>query len=69
MNTAAIIAALLPIIAQYTPQLIADVANLIKGNPQGQAETDDAYIARIGALIDANTTQVKAEDAAIQADD
>lgn len=68
MNTAALIAALLPIIAEYTPQLIADIANLIKGNPQGQAETDAAYITRIGGIIDANATKVATEDAAIQAD-
>lgn len=66
MGTAAIIAALLPIFAQAAPQLIADIANLIKGNPQAQGETDAAYIARIDAQIATTAGQVAAEDAAIQ---
>lgn len=66
--TSTLIALLLPIIAEYTPQLIADIANLIKGNPQAQGEADADYIARIGAQIDINTATVQAEDAAIQSD-
>lgn len=66
MSTAAIIAALLPIFAQAAPQLIADIAALIKGNPQTQGETDAAYIARIDAQIVTTDAAVQAGDAEIQ---
>lgn len=65
---AALIALLLPIIAQFTPELVADISSLIKGNPQAQGETDADYITRIGASIDANAAKVASEDAAIQAE-
>lgn len=64
-----IIAALLPVFAQFAPSLISDAVALIKGNPQAQGEADDAYITRLSGMIDANAAKVIAEDAVIQADD
>jgi hypothetical protein len=66
MDYTQIIVALLPIFAQAAPQLVADIAKLIHGNPQAQDESDAAYIARIGAMVDQNVTDVKAADAEIQ---
>lgn len=66
MNTTQIIAALLPIFAQAAPKLIGDIVELIKGNPQAQGETDDAYIARINAQIANNTSIIEQEDKQIQ---
>lgn len=66
MNTKALIAILLPIIAQATPQLVKDVVDLIHGNPQQQGETDAAYIDRIGGMIDTNTAKVIAGDQQVQ---
>lgn len=66
MNTSQLIALLLPVLVQVTPQLVTDVANLIHGNPQSQGETDAAYIARIDAMIDANLAKASAEDKAIE---
>lgn len=66
MTIAQLIATLIPVLLQVTPQLVSDVANLIHGNPQQQGETDDAYIARISTLIDQNAAAVQAGDAAIE---
>jgi hypothetical protein len=66
MNTAQLIAILLPVLTQVTPQLVKDVVDLIHGNPQQQGETDDLYVSRIGGLIDQNTAKVVAEDQEIQ---
>ena len=69
LTTAQLIALLLPIVLQVTPGLIADVENLIRGNPQMPGETDDAYVARLNAQIDANAAKVAQEDAAVEAED
>lgn len=66
MTVAQLIATLIPVLLQVTPQLVKDVADLIHGNPQQQGEADDAYIARLNAQIDANAKVVAAEDAAIE---
>jgi len=61
-----LLAILLPIIIQYTPTAIKDILALIKGNPQKQGETDDEYIARVGAMIDAGVQKIDEQDAEIQ---
>lgn len=67
MELTQLIAVLLPIIAQATPALVKDVVDLIHGNPQQDGEDDAAYIARVGALIDANVAKVEAGDKDVQA--
>lgn len=64
-----ILAALLPIFAQYGATGIRDIISLIEGNPQQQGETDAAYIERTGGLIDANVQKVVAGDAVVQGED
>lgn len=66
MNIAQLIAILLPLLAQVTPQLIKDVIDTIRGNPQNNGETDDEYIARINGIIDDNTARVIQQDEEIQ---
>ena len=61
-----LILALIQLGAEFTPVLVKDIANLIHGNPKTPGETDDAYIARIGAQIDQNTQRVVDQDAEIQ---
>lgn len=68
MNLTQLITVLLQALAVFTPQLLKDIVDLIHGNPQQQGETDDAYIARIGAQIDQNAARVAGEDADIQKD-
>jgi hypothetical protein len=62
----ALLAALLPIIMQYSITGVKDVIALIEGNPQQQGEADADYVARMGALIDANTQAIQDEDTDIQ---
>lgn len=52
-------AVLLQLLAKYGPGLIHAVADLIHGNPQLPGETEDNYLVRVNAMIDA-----KLEDAA-----
>lgn len=66
MTTAQLIAFLIGLGAQYGPGLVKDIATLLHGNPPQPGETDAAYVARIGAQIDANTQQVIDQDAEIQ---
>lgn len=61
-----LLAALLPLLVQYSIKGVEDVLALIKGNPQQQGEADADYIARMGAVIDANTASIDAQDAEIQ---
>lgn len=63
---AQLIIALINLGFQFGPELVKDVATLIHGNPQQQGETVDAYVARVGGIIDANTAKVIAEDKDIQ---
>lgn len=66
MNPAEIVAALIPIFLQAEPALVADIGNLMHGNPQQQGETDAAYTARIVAQIKSNTVAIDAADDVIQ---
>lgn len=64
--TATLLAQLLPLLLEYTPQLIHDGVDLIHGNPQQPGETDEAYIQRVYASIDADVAQIEQQDADIQ---
>lgn len=66
MTVKDIIAALLPIFAQALPQLVADIANLIKGTPQLVGETDEAYINRLHNIASDLHSQIVDEDSEIQ---
>lgn len=66
MTTAQLIATLIPLLVQYSPQLIADVATLIHGNPQQQGETDQQYIARMQVQADQIVAVIDSQDADIQ---
>jgi hypothetical protein len=57
---------LLPLLIQYGPQLIKDGVDLIHGNPQLQDETDDAYIARLKTLTDANIQTTLDQDKQVE---
>jgi len=61
-----LIATLVGLGAQFGPALVKDVSNLIHGNPKTPGETDEAYVARIGAQIDQNTQRVVDQDKDIQ---
>ena len=52
--------------AQFGPQLVKDIANLIHGNPKTATESDAEYVARIGAQIDADAANISAQNDAIQ---
>ena len=66
MGSAALISALLPVFIQYTPIAVRDIANLVHGNPQQQGEADDAYVARLVAIQNADAASVIAQDQKIQ---
>jgi hypothetical protein len=61
-----LIAALIGLGIQFGPELVADVASVIKGNPKNQDETDPAYIARLTAQVEANTVAIDKQDDEIQ---
>ena len=48
-----VLAALIKLIGDLGPALVKSITDLIHGNPQQSGETDDAYIARLNAAIDA----------------
>lgn len=62
------LAALLPVVTQYGPVLVKDIADLIHGNPQQQGEADDAYIQRLNTAIDAKLDDAAGKDKIVEAD-
>jgi hypothetical protein len=66
MNTASLIALLLQLFAQYGPDLVKQVTDLIRGNPQNAGETDDQYIARINTQITATLDDAAGKDADVE---
>jgi hypothetical protein len=65
MDYTNLIAILLPLFAQYGPQVVKSVADLIHGNPRQTGETDAAYVARINTSIDAKLAEASANDAKV----
>ena len=61
-----LLAQLLPYLVSGGITIVEDIIATIKGNPQQQGETDDAYIARVKAQIIATGTQILNEDAAAE---
>ena len=58
---------LIPLLAQYGPELVKQVVDLIHGTPQQQGETDDAYVERLKQDSLARLADAKAKDAAVEA--
>ena len=58
--------ALITALIQAGPALAEDIIQLWKGNPQQQAEADDAYITRLGAMLDQDVQEVEAGDKEVQ---
>lgn len=67
--TEGLIAALIGLGLQFGPTLVADFANLIKGNPKTQDETDQAYVARLAVQVEGNTAVIDQQDDDIQGAD
>ena len=67
MDYTALIVALLQAFSQYGPALVKSITDLIQGNPQQQDEADDAYVARIAAMIDQKAADTAATDAKVEA--
>lgn len=61
-----LIVILLQLGIKYTPQAVKDISALLHGHPKTPGETDEAYLTRIGGLIDANVAKVEAGDAEVQ---
>ncbi len=57
MDYTNLILSILQTFGQYGPALVKSITDLIHGNPQQANETDDAYVARLNAMI-----VTKAED-------
>jgi hypothetical protein len=57
---------LLPLIVQYGPGLIKDTVDLIRGNPQQQNETDEAYITRLNTLTESTLQKVLDQDKTVE---
>jgi hypothetical protein len=62
-----LISVLVGLFAQFGPKLIQGVLDLFHRNPQGQDETDAAYIERINGLAAAKLADATANDAAVEA--
>lgn len=65
MDYTQLIVLVLQAVAQYGPELVQSVKNLITANPQQQGETDAAYIARIQAQIDTEAADTTAADQSV----
>lgn len=61
-----LIAGLIPLIAQFGPKLVHDITDLIHGTPQQSGDTEDAYIARINAMISAKLDEAAKLDAEVE---
>lgn len=59
----ALLAGLIQLGTQYGIPLVEQAISAIKGNPQQQAETDAAYIARLNADTDATLADASGKDA------
>lgn len=66
MDYSSLIAAVLSTFLIYGPGLVKSVTDLIHGNPQRPGETDEEYVARINAMIDAKAADTAAVDAEIE---
>lgn len=65
MEYSAFILAILQAIGQFGPAVAKSISDLVHGNPKQQDETDEAYIARVGAQIETKAADTTATDQAI----
>lgn len=66
MNTAQLILGIVQAFAQFGPGLVKSATDLIHGNPKLDKETDEEYVARINAMIDAKAADTAAQDAIVE---